>query len=205
MLSLTFEPWWLGLLSVAMRGGGGSANKGLLSEAELKRIEVEHAEGVTAPQVVDIFVSRSVKFSEATLRKYVQLRLLPRSKRVGRKGKHRGSLGIYPVRVVRRVNEVKRHMADGFTIEEIQENFFRYADTVDEVRDAVKSFFSEVAPMTEAAKGREQKRFELACEQAQETAAQLIEQLEKITKLTSKIQEDAFQGAGAAGSAEDLL
>ena len=35
-----------------------------------------------------------MKFSEATLRKYVQLGLLPRSVRVGRKGKHQGSQGI---------------------------------------------------------------------------------------------------------------
>lgn len=57
--------------------------------------------------------------SEATLRKYVQLGLLPRSRRVGQKGKHRGSRGIYPVEVIRRVDEIRRAMENGETLEEL--------------------------------------------------------------------------------------
>lgn len=55
--------------------------------------------------------------SEATLRKYVQLGLLPRSRRVGQKGKHRGSRGIYPVEVIRRIDEIRRAMGQGETLE----------------------------------------------------------------------------------------
>ena len=48
---------------------------------------------------------KGVRLSEATFRKYVQAGLLPRSKRVGRKGKHRGSQGLYPVEAVRRIGK----------------------------------------------------------------------------------------------------
>jgi len=37
--------------------------------------------------LLDVFPPRGIRFSEATLRKYVQLGLLPRSVRVGQKGK----------------------------------------------------------------------------------------------------------------------
>ena len=47
-------------------------------------------------QIVEAFTDAGVRLSEATFRKWVQLGLLPRSRRVGRKGKHQGSLGLYP-------------------------------------------------------------------------------------------------------------
>src|SRR3712207_1701644 len=80
---------------------------GLLDEEEIAEIERAWPNGLTSRQIVDVFESRGIRFSEATLRKYVQLGLLPRSVRVGRKGKHRGSCGLYPANVVRRVNLVK--------------------------------------------------------------------------------------------------
>ena len=65
----------------------GSAKKskgqGLLSDDELKDIAEQYVSGITAVQVVEIFTSREVRFSEATFRKYVQQGLLPRSRRVG--------------------------------------------------------------------------------------------------------------------------
>ena len=63
---------------------------------ELAEIERSRPQGLTSRQIVDLFETRGIRFSEATLRKYVQLGLLPRSVRVGRKGKHRGSCGLYP-------------------------------------------------------------------------------------------------------------
>ena len=72
-----------------------------IDETILARIEKQHAAGVTSAEILDVFATHGVTLSEATLRKYVQLGLLPRSVRVGTKGKHQGSKGLYPVRVVR--------------------------------------------------------------------------------------------------------
>src|SRR6516225_852055 len=100
----------------------------LLGERDLDEIERTHPEGLTSAQVVERFRARGVKLSEATFRKYVQLGLLPRSRHVGRKGKHQGSMGLYPAGVVRRVNAIKRMMAESYTIEEIQRSFLRFKD-----------------------------------------------------------------------------
>src|SRR5512141_2880774 len=93
----------------------------LLHSADLSR--VERARGVTSREVVRLFQSRGARLSAATFRKYVQAGLLPRSRRVGRKGKHTGSTGLYPVSVVRRVAVIKRMMAAGYTIEDIRGSF----------------------------------------------------------------------------------
>ena len=80
---------------------GGGARTTPLREEELRAIETSYGAGLTAVQIVDAFTSRNIKFSEASFRKYVQLGLLPRSKRVGRKGKHKGSMGMYPAKTIR--------------------------------------------------------------------------------------------------------
>jgi DNA-binding transcriptional MerR regulator len=94
------------------------------SEADIRRLEEQNAHGLTVQQIVDAFVARGERLTEATFRKYVQLGLLPRSVRVGRKGKHRGSQGFYPTAVVRQIEMIRRLMSQGFTIEEIQQEFF---------------------------------------------------------------------------------
>ena len=110
---------------------GAGAQTRVLQEEELRAIETAHGEGLTAVQIVDAFTSRGIKFSEASFRKYVQQNLLPRSKRVGRKGKHKGSLGLYPVKTVRRINQVKQLMLDGYTIEQIQGQLLLYTDLIE--------------------------------------------------------------------------
>src|SRR5579862_6527207 len=107
------------------------ALRGLLEEREIEEIERTWPNGLTSRQIVDVFETRGIRFSEATLRKYVQLGLLPRSVRVGRKGKHRGSCGVYPAQVIRRVNVVKGMMAADRTIEEIQRSFARFKDEIE--------------------------------------------------------------------------
>ena len=82
-----------------------------LSDAELEALERDHPEGFSTQQVVDLFAARGARISEATFRKYVQLGLLPRSVRVGRKGKHQGSQGLYPTSVVRQLDLIRRLMA----------------------------------------------------------------------------------------------
>src|SRR5450432_4566991 len=121
--------------------------RGLLDEREIEEIERTWPDGLTSRQIVDVFETRGIRFSEATLRKYVQLGLLPRSVRVGRKGKHRGSCGLYPALVIRRVNIVKRMMAEDRTIEEIQRSFARFKDDIEsvqkELRDLIAGFERE--------------------------------------------------------------
>ena len=94
---------------------------------------------------VSRIAARGIKFSEASFRKYVQQGLLPRSKRVGRKGKHRGSLGVYPAKTIRRINSVKQLMADGYTIEEIQGQFLLYTDLVEGVAENLAELWTRLA------------------------------------------------------------
>src|SRR5262245_30254242 len=111
---------------------------GLLDAKELDAIERAHPQGLTSAQVVELFRARGVKLSEATFRKYVQLGLLPRSRRVGRKGKHQGSMGLYPASAVRRVNDIKRMMGEAYTIEEIRRSFLRFRDEIEAVERNLK-------------------------------------------------------------------
>lgn len=93
------------------------------SEPELDEIERRHPQGMSVQQIVEAFTERGERLTEATFRKYVQLGLLPRSVRVGRKGKHRGSQGLYPPTAIRQIENIRRLMAQGYTIEEIQRAF----------------------------------------------------------------------------------
>jgi DNA-binding transcriptional MerR regulator len=104
-----------------------------LRPADVARLERERPAGVTSEEVVKLFQSRGARLSAATFRKYVQLGLLPRSRRVGRKGKHTGSTGIYPVAVVRRVDLIKRMMAEGLTLEDVGESFVALRRRLDDV------------------------------------------------------------------------
>src|SRR5271156_2133492 len=114
------------------------ALRGLLEEREIEEIERTWPNGLTSRQIVDVFETRGIHFSEATLRKYVQLGLLPRSVRVGRKGKHRGSCGLYPAHVIRRVNVGKGMMASARTIEEIRGSCARFRDETEPVENALR-------------------------------------------------------------------
>lgn len=100
-------------------------------DAELENIEQSYSEGLTLAQVIDLFANRGLHLSEATFRKYVQLGLLGRSKRVGRKGKHQGSLGLYPATTIRRINAIRQMMAANYTIEDIQRSFLRFKNEIE--------------------------------------------------------------------------
>lgn len=95
----------------------------MIDDAALTRIESEHSGGLSSAEILDVFARHGIALSEATLRKYVQLGLLPRSVRRGRKGKHQGSQGVYPVGVVRQILRIKSMMAQSYTIEQIQREF----------------------------------------------------------------------------------
>lgn len=114
------------------------------SEAELAAIEDAHAEGISVQAIVDAFAARGERLTEATFRKYVQLGLLPRSVRVARKGKRRGSLGLYPASVVRQIDHIRRLMAQGFTMEEIQREFLFIRGDIEELTRHLERIFRSV-------------------------------------------------------------
>lgn len=187
-------------------GGGDRAGDdgALLTERDLKAIEREHPEGVTSVQVVDVFVHRGIRFSEATFRKYVQQGLVPRSRRVGRKGKHQGSLGLYPTTVIRRINAIKRLQAENYTIEDIQRQFLRFRDEIEELERGLSSvlggFEEELGKPHFDAHARKTLRKDIA--DARKAADELCHRLTGI--------ERRLVGAGdrpppAPGGAEDLL
>lgn len=93
------------------------------SDKEIAQLEAEYPQGVSVQQITELCVARGHRITEATFRKYVQLGLLPRSVRVGQKGKRRGSRGLYPVAAIRQLEHLRGLMALGFTIEEIQQEF----------------------------------------------------------------------------------
>ncbi len=111
-----------------------SGSRTLIEAEEVLSVEQAHPQGMTSAEVVDAFVGRGIRFSEATFRKYVQLGLLPRSHRVGSKGKHKGSRGIYPAGTVRQINEIRRMMSENYTIEEIKQRFAFVGGDIEELR-----------------------------------------------------------------------
>ena len=109
----------------------------LLEPHQLEQLERACAAGLPARVIVEMFQGLGEKLSEATFRKYVQLGLLPRSRRVGRKGKHRGSQGLYPPGVVRRINVIKKMMAEGLTLEEIRRSFVCFRNDIEELESVL--------------------------------------------------------------------
>jgi len=114
------------------------------SEDELASLEREHARGLSSEEIVAVFARKGVRFTEASLRKYVQLGLLPRSRRVAVKGKKRGSLGLYPASIVRRVQRLKELLTD-YTIEQIQREFLFVRSDVEELQVMLERIFLSLA------------------------------------------------------------
>ncbi len=116
-------------MTAASQSSAGTAPA--FSEAELAGIESQHPNGLSTQEVVALFAAHGERLSEATFRKYVQLGLLPRSVRVGRKGKHRGSQGLYPSAIVRQIELIRGLMAQGYTIVDIQREFVGVRTEID--------------------------------------------------------------------------
>jgi hypothetical protein len=182
-----------------------------LAEKDLDEIERAHSAGVTAAQVVDLFHKRGVKLSEATFRKYVQLGLVPRSRRVGRKGKHSGSMGLYPATVVRRVNAIKRMMSEAYTIEEIQRSFLRFTDEIEAIGRGLHDLFGGFERELRSPEFDSGKRKTLSreLEETRRVADDLVGRIERlerqvVTPLERAARARAFS-SGASGGAGDLL
>jgi hypothetical protein len=187
--------------------GSERGKDGILTAVELRAVEDTYPDGLTAVQIVDVFVRRGLRFSEASFRKYVQVGLLPRSRRVGRKGKHKGSLGLYPPKTIRRINEVKRLMGEGYTIDEIGAQFLHFTDLIENLDEAVAELCRELdlaatAPELEVATRRALAR-DVA--QARQQASELVERLTQVTHRVAAPRTAQLRRSGAAGAAEDLL
>jgi DNA-binding transcriptional MerR regulator len=179
----------------------------LLNEDELQQIEQTAPGGLTSRQIVDVFASRGVRFSEATLRKYVQLGLLPRSVRVGQKGKHQGSKGMYPANVVRRVNLVKGMLAENLTIEEIQRSFIRFKEEIDGIETSLRDLIGNLEREAKglAPKWTDARRKELEVEilDAKRAAGELVR---RISSLETRLSNRGADASGTAvGGGSDLF
>lgn len=183
------------------KGRGRTA--GLFDEAELDAIERQSPNGLTSRQIVDLFETRGIRFSEATLRKYVQLGLLPRSIRVGRKGKHRGSCGLYPASVIRRVNQVREMMADDLTIEEIQKSFQRFKDEIETIESGLRELITgfEREAKGPALEPDRQRDLEREIVDAKRAAGELVRRITGLeVRLSTRGRERAAGPAVGGGS-----
>jgi len=164
----------------------------------LDRIEREHAQGISSGDILDLFASHGIKFSEATLRKYVQLGLLPRSVRVGRKGKHQGSQGMYPATVVRQIQRIKEMMAQNYTIEEIQREFLFVRGDIEELERTLSNVFDA---LRDAAKERRSETSSRAIAHDLASAETLARDLlAKLSQLEDRLMAQARLARKAASS-----
>jgi DNA-binding transcriptional MerR regulator len=178
----------------------------LLSDSDLEAIERTSPNGLTSREIIDIFISRGVRFSEATLRKYVQLGLLPRSIRVGCKGKHLGSKGIYPSNIVRRVNQVRAMMAANLTIEDIRRSFVRFKEDIDQVGKNLRELLDGIEKENQSSSLNEARKAAIEAEivDAKFAAGELIRKIAGVEARLSAGGESASAGT-AVGGGSDLF
>ena len=165
----------------------------LLDPAEIERLERERAAGISSRDVVRLFEARGARLSAAKFRKYVQAGLLPRSRRVGRKGKHAGSTGLYPVSVVRRIAVIKRMMAEGYTVEDIRGSFVTVANRIEDVEKGLAELVEDLGKTARVHPRRRQFVEEL--ERAEREARRALERLEKVGGAVATVTPE-FAGVG---------
>ncbi len=150
--------------------------------------------------MIDIFRGLGERLSEPTFRKYVQLGLLPRSRRVGRKGKHRGSVGVYPPGVVRRVNLIKAMMSEGLTLEAIRKSFVFFRNEIDTLErtldEVLLDFERELGSRPLGVDERERISVELKA--ARNVGQALVRRIERIgSRLTERAATEIAEPMGA--------
>jgi len=166
----------------------------VIDPAALTRIERSHPNGLTSAEILDVLAQHRVPFSEATLRKYVQLGLLPRSVRIGRKGKHRGSQGMYPVSVLRQILRIKQMMAESYTIEQIQREFLFIRGDVEQLERLLDGIFKKLSAVLKERR-RESTAQVVARDvgDARSLSKELVARLTAIeTRLTSKARMESI-------------
>ena len=166
-----------------------------IPEAILEQLEKQHARGIASADILKLFDDHGIKFSEATLRKYVQLGLLPRSVRVGRK--HTGSQGLYPVTIVRQIGVIKAMMADSLTIEEIQREFLFVRGDIEELERRLGKIFKALKDSTKQQRSEPTARSITTDIGAAEALAKDL--LGKLSQLEDRLTLQARSARRAAG------
>ncbi|WP_242394728.1 MerR family transcriptional regulator [Anaeromyxobacter oryzisoli] len=158
---------------------------------EIARLERARAGGITSGEVVRLFGEKGVRLSAATFRKYVQVGLLPRSRRVGRKGKHTGSTGLYPVSVVRRIALIKRMMAEGYTVEDIRGSFVTVRNRLEDVEKGLQELVEELTRKARVHPRRRQFEDELV--RAEREVRKALDRIEKVGGAVATVTAEAVE------------
>src|SRR5437588_930073 len=160
---------------------------------EYDALEQSHPTGISAGQIVEFFIPKGVKLAQATFRKYVQLGLLPRSRRVGEKGKHRGSHGLYPASAVRRIHLIKSLMDEGLTLEEIRRSFVYFRGQLDGVERSIEELLAALEKSLierQDLKPGRRKELEKLLHEARRQAAQFVKEVEQmVAQVTAREKE----------------
>jgi hypothetical protein len=171
----------------------------MINTETLAQIEKAHVAGLTSAEILDVFARHDLQLSEATLRKYVQLGLLPRSVRVGRKGKHQGSQGVYPVSVVRQILRIKQMMAESYTIEQIQREFLFIRSEVEQLESMLSRIFKKLdGVLRERKSERVTSTVQRDVSDARSLSKELVSRLEAIeSRLSSRSRLESVSSASA--------
>jgi hypothetical protein len=106
------------------------------------------------------------------------------------KGKHRGSEGLYPASVLRQVVRIKQMMAQRYTIEQIQRDFFFVQDDLQKVEailDSVLGAFQRV--MSRQGRGEIARDLSTQIDDARFVAQDLLKRLSEIeSRLVTRTQ-----------------
>jgi DNA-binding transcriptional MerR regulator len=176
-----------------VREAGGGLIEGAMAQREqdeFDALEAEHPQGISASEIVEFFHPRGVKLAQATFRKYVQLGLLPRSRRVGEKGKHRGSKGLYPASAARRIHVIKALMDEGMTLEDIRHSFIFFRGQLDGVERSLDELFAAlekaIAEKQELKPSRRRELERLLAE-SRKHADQFVKEMERtVSEITAR-------------------
>jgi hypothetical protein len=103
---------------------------------------------------------------------------------VGRKGKHRGSQGLYPATAVRQIDHIRRLMSQGFTMEEIQREFLFVRGDIDALRRQLKRVYQaiEEAVQDQLREGGDEVGASEALREVRELGKELVRKLEDIER-----------------------
>ena len=160
-----------------------------IDDTTLARIEKEHAPGLTSSDLLSLFSRHGVQLTEATLRKYVQVGLLPRSVRIGSKGKHRGSKGLYPASVVRQVLQIRAMMAQNYTIEQIKRDFLFMRGEMDQLQQALRQLWKRIATAVR------ERRTPLLAEAIEREVSEVRHISKELVERLSQIENRLIRGA----------
>jgi hypothetical protein len=121
--------------------------------------------------------------------------------RVGRKGKHKGSCGLYPAIVIRRVNVIRRMMSDNLTIEEICRSFAKFKDDIETVESGLRDLIAGFEREAKGVSPDRRKELEREIEEARLAASELVR---RIAGLERRLSTPAEMAGPAVGGGIDL-